>query len=189
MPLHDPRSTLAFIDEGGNPFGNIPEHAELCIRSTEILREREDLPITEWPPEEQPASSRSQINHYGQAPMPPRMAVKVGSNFGNRRNIISLETMKQQIVAMLKDRPEEDEAKRPQFRRIVDQSPAENKTAKEERDAQMTRLEEAQERLYMEISNQIRHQEDNAEHRLRLATDPNPVDQNGDDAGSPGTGI
>ena len=193
MPLNDPRSTLAFIDEGGNPFGNIPEHAELCIRSTEMLREREDLTIIGWAPEEQPASSRSQNNHYGQAPMPPRMAVKVGSNFGNRRNIISLETMKQQIVDMLKDRPEKEQAKRPQFRRIVAQPPAEDKTAKEKWEAQMASLEEAQERLYMEISNQrvphFRHQEDNAEHRLRLATDPNPIDRNGNDAGSPGTGI
>jgi len=192
MPLHDPRSILAFIDEGGNPFGNIPEHAELCIKSTEMLREREDLPLTGWPPEEK-ASSRNQTNYHSQAPMPPRMAVKIGSNFGSRRKIISLEAMKQQIVAMLRDRPEKEETKRPQFRRIVDQPPADHKTAIEERDAKIASLEEARERLYMQISNRrvphFRHHEVNAEHRLRLETDPNPVDQNGNDAGSPGTGI
>ena len=120
------------------------------------------------------------------------MAVKIGSNFGSRRKIISLEAMKQQIVAMLTARPEK-ETKRPQFRRIVDQPPANHKSAIEERDAKAASLEEAQERLYMQISNRrvphFRHHEVNAEHRLRLETDPNPVDQNGNDAGSPGTGI
>ena len=111
MPLNDPRSTLAFIDEGGNPFGGIPEHAELCIKSTEMLREREDLTIIGWPPEENAASSRSQNNHYGQAPMPPLMAVMVGSNFDNRRNIISLETMKLQIIDMLTNQPEGKQTK------------------------------------------------------------------------------
>jgi len=158
-----------------------------------MLREREDLTIIGWPPEEQAASSRNQNNHYGQAPMPPRMAVKVGSNFGNRRNVISLETMKQQIVDLLKNRPEGKQTKGPQFRRIVTQPPAEVKTAKERGKAQTASLEEARERLYMAISDQrvphFRHQENNVEHNLRLNTDPTPVDRDGDDAGSPGTGI
>jgi hypothetical protein len=193
MPLNDPRFTLAFIDEGGNPFGAIPEHAELCIKSTEMLREREDLTIIGWPPEENAASSRSQNNHYGQAPMPPLMAVMVGSNFDNRRNIISLETMKLQIIDMLTNQPEGKQTKGPQFRRVVTPPPTEVKTAEERGKARIASLEDAQKRLYMAISDQrvphFRHQENNLEHNLRLNTDPTPTNRDGDDAGSPRTGI
>ena len=194
MPLHDPGSLLACIAEGGNPFGNIPEHAELCIKNTEMLQKREDKPLTEWPPEQE-ASSRSQADRQNHAPRPQDVPVKVGSNFGNRRNIISLEAMKLQIVAMLTARPEEEkeEPKRPQFRRIIEKPPEDHKTANDKRAAEEASLEEAQGRLYMQISNRrvphFRHHEVTEEHRLRHQTDPNPVGQNGNDAGSPGTGI
>ena len=96
---------------------------------------------------------------------------------------------------MLTARPEEEkeETKRPQFRRIVEQPPEDHKTANDKRAAEEASLEEAQERLYMQISNRrvphFRHHEVTEEHRLRHQTDPNPVDQNGNDVGSPGTGI
>jgi hypothetical protein len=194
MPLHNPGSLLACIAEGENPFGTIPEHAELCIKNTEMLQRREDKPITEWPPE-QKASSKSQADRQSHAPRPTSMAVKIGSSFGNRRNIISLQTMKLQIIEMLTARPEEEkeEPKRPQFRRIVEQPPEDLMTDNGKQAAKETSLAEAQERLYMQISNRrvphFRHHEITAEHRLRHQTDPNPFDQYGNDAGSPGTGI
>jgi hypothetical protein len=123
------------------------------------------------------------------------MAVKIDSSFGNRRNIISLETMKLQIKAMLTARPEEEKEapKRPQFRRIVEQPPEDLMTDNGKRAAKEASLAKARERLYMQISNRrvphFRHHEITAEHRLRQQTDPNPFDQYGNDAGSPGTGI
>ena len=159
-----------------------------------MLQKREDKPLTEWPPE-QKASSRSQADRQNHAPRPQGVPVKVGSNFGNRRNIISLEAMKLRIVAMLTARPEEEkkDTKLPQFRRIVKQPPENHMTANDKRATRQASLAEAQERLYMQISNRrvphFRHHEITADHRIRQQTDPNPIDQNGSDAGSPRTGI
>ena len=42
LPTNNPASLQAQIDEGGNPFGNIPTDVELCFENSRMLQERED---------------------------------------------------------------------------------------------------------------------------------------------------
>jgi len=41
LPLNNPASLQTQIDEGGNPFGNIPQDMELCFANSRMLQPRE----------------------------------------------------------------------------------------------------------------------------------------------------
>ena len=40
--MNNPASLQAQIDEGGNPFGNIPQDIELCFANSRMLQQRKD---------------------------------------------------------------------------------------------------------------------------------------------------
>jgi len=135
----------AQIHEGGNPFGNIPQEIELCFEKSTMLLPREDQ-ITLKPGE------KAERKDKGKAPL---RAVKVGSNFSSRKDIISMKTLKLRLLEMLlPENPQtETGCKGLQFRKVVPEPSPEPGDTKESRDhAKFKSVEEAGRRMYMAIA-------------------------------------
>jgi len=167
----------AQIDEGGNPFGNIPKDVELCFDNSRMLQEREDQ--FQLKP-----GVKVDSTPKGRAPL---RAVKVGSNFSNRENIISMSTLRLQLLELLlPENPIKNTAnKRADYRRVVpDPGPGPGDTEDSRNLAKFKAVEEAGRRIYMAISGhrtpQHRHVENHEDESNFNSRDTDPeelVDQ------------
>ena len=170
LPRADPTSLQAQIDEGGNPFGNIPKDVELCFESGRMLHKREDQ--FHLKPGEKTVSPR------GKAPL---RAVKVGSNFSSRRGIISLSSLKLQIMDLLlpEDSSTNMTTERQHYRKVVpDPGPAPEDTEAFRNAVKFRAVEEAGRRIYMTIAGhrtpKHRHVEDHENEGNSVPRDTDP---------------
>jgi hypothetical protein len=170
LPRADPTSLQAQIDEGGNPFGNIPTDVELCFESSRMLQKREDQ--FHLKPGEKTVTPR------GKAPL---RAVKVGSNFSSRKDIISLSSLKLQIMDLLLpgDSSTDMTTEWPHYREVVpDPGPAPEDTEAFRNAVRFRAVEEAGRRIYMTIAGhrtpKHRHVEDHENEGNSVPRDTDP---------------
>jgi len=169
LPLNKPTSMQAQIHEGGNPFGNIPQEIELCFEKSTMLLPREDQ-LTLKPGE------KSERQDRGKAPL---RAVKMGSNFSNRKDIISMKRLKLQLLEMLLPETPQTECEGPQFCKVVPEpSPEPGDTEESREHAKFKSVEEAGRRMYMAIAGhrtpQHRHVENHHGESYWMTRDTDP---------------
>ena len=111
----------------------------------------------------------------------PLRAVKVGSNFSNRENIISMSTLRLQLLELLlPENPTKNTAnKRANYRRVVpDPGPEPGDTEDGRNLAKFKAVEEAGRRIYMTIAGhrtpQHRHVENHEEESNWITRDTDP---------------
>ena len=173
LPVTDPTSLQAQIDEGGNPFGNITKDVELCFENSRMLQKREDQFHLK-------PGEKTDITPRGEAPL---RAVKVGSNFSSRKDIISLSTLKLQILDLLlpENSSKDATSEWPHYRTVVpDPGPAPEDTEAFRNAVRFKAVEEAGRRIYMTIAGhrtpKHRHVENHEDEGNSVPRDTDPED-------------
>jgi len=169
LPLNKPTIMQAQIGEGGNPFGNIPQEIELCFENSTMLLPREDQVTLK-------SGEKSERQDRGKA---PRRAVKMGSNFSNRKDIISMKRLKLQLLEILLPETPQTECEGPQFCKVVPEpSPEPGDTEESREHAKFKSVEEAGRRMYMAIAGhrtpQHRHVENHHGESYWMTRDTDP---------------